>query len=699
MNARRGDNGVPLGDVLDQLRRIVEVVRSRGPEVDADAVRDELGDDLAVRFPDYLSFLADAGCIDWDRRAGRIELGSRSDLAIDARPEWGDDVADRFDDVIADDAGRANRSAAESSDGEDAFGFETEEEVPKDAFEIAESSEIVELEEPAPESEQSAEPVEAAPETEQSEPDEADPAETPTGGEADETASGRESVESEHDPDRTSGPRDEGDAGETAASRERSEDASEDSDDALADTATGDEPADREQSGAEPETSEEETSSDARAESDDDADSEASDADRDDEASREERQSKSRKQDRRNESEEMARTSSSGDRYERIEEIGTGGLGTVYKGRHKPLDRAVAIKEISKIFDVFADLQRDEIIDRFREITRAQAQISHPSVAQIFDLHTDGEHPFSVTEYAPNGSLRRLIEDEEGRTLRVVLKYFIQLLHGLNAAHREDLVHGNIKPENVLLDASGNAKLSDFGLATLVDLEGASDQVYVGVGAVAYMAPEQFQNPNTATKRSDIYALGILFYEMLTGKVPGRRSPMPSSFFPEIPRSLDDIFDQMTMDDEEDRFGSIEEILQAFYNSDEIVELLDRQSGVVFLRDPIKYGDEPLVGEGDAGGEGSSDQHADTIQTDAAPVDEIEEEEDPETAEDSESSDDEGEESEADDEEAAAEETEAVDAAEENSEDEEGPPPEDAEDDEVLDKIDEYGEMFEEEEE
>jgi len=655
MSERRGDNGAPLEDLLDQLRHIAENVQARAPAAEADAVRDDLDVELAVRFPDYLSFLADAGCIDWDRRAGRLEPGNHIDLALDAPPSWSEDVSVHFDDAIAEEPGTAGREGDESSEESAEFGSGSEDDAPQEAFEIAESSEIVDLDEPV----------------------------TGDGG----------SGEDEASPEVISGGR----TGET----------SESSDSSLAKTATGDDPVEQEELGSRAETPNRNDSSSSRVETNHSPDSEGAGGGRGDTTSNQRTQSKRRKQDRRNESEEMARPSSNRDRYERIEEIGTGGLGTVYKARHKPLDRDVAIKEISKIFDVFADLQRDEIVERFREITRAQAQISHPSVAQIFDLHTDGEYPFSVTEFAPNGSLRRLIDDEERRTLRVVLKYFIQLLHGLNAAHREDLVHGNIKPENVLLDASGNAKLSDFGLATLVDLEDASEQVYVGVGAVAYMAPEQFQNPNSATKRSDVYALGILFYEMLTGKVPGRRSPMPSSFFPEIPRSLDDIFDQMTMDTQENRFESIEEILRAFYSADEIVELLDRQSGVVFLRDPIEYGDEPVTGEGSRGGDAdagdSSDEPAETVRTDAAPVDEIDEHEGtPRAANGSESSED-VEESDAgagDEEDAAAsEETETPDDPDTDRDgDEEPPAREEAEDGEVLEKIDEYGEMFEEEE-
>ncbi len=284
------------------------------------------------------------------------------------------------------------------------------------------------------------------------------------------------------------------------------------------------------------------------------------------------------------------------DRYEWLDEIGSGGVGTVYQGRHLPLDRRVAIKEISDIFDVFADLDGADIVERLRGIARTQAAISHPAILQIYDLDTAATYPYVVTEFAPRGNLRRLIEPaDEPADLQVVLKYFVQILHGLDTAHRQGVVHGNLKPENIVLDAAGNAKLGDFGLSTLVDLSGISSQVYVGVGDVSYMAPEQFEDPNAASVETDIYSLGIMLYEMLTGKVPGRRSPMPSSVDDQIPSGLDDIFDRMSMDERGDRYASIRAILVDFYGDDEVIDLLDRQSGVVFLHDPIAHGDSRVV--------------------------------------------------------------------------------------------------------
>lgn len=286
------------------------------------------------------------------------------------------------------------------------------------------------------------------------------------------------------------------------------------------------------------------------------------------------------------------------DAYERFEQLGSGGLGTVYTGRQIRLNRPVAIKEIREIFKVFAGINRNDIIERFQGIVEAQAALVHSNVIQLIDADTSGEYPFLVMQLAPNGNLRRLLEHGERPPLKVSLKYFLQMLHALNAAHDQGIIHGSLKPENVVLDHAGNSLMTDFGISQIVERDsGGGNQVYVGVGSVAYMSPEQFQDPNLATVQSDIYSLGIMFYEMLTGKVPGRRSPMPSSFYPDIPRALDDIFDRMSMDREEDRYDSVEQIIADLYRSEDVMALLDKQSGVLFLRDPITHGESGLAEE------------------------------------------------------------------------------------------------------
>ena len=288
--------------------------------------------------------------------------------------------------------------------------------------------------------------------------------------------------------------------------------------------------------------------------------------------------------------------STTGERqYTYTDEIGSGAFGTVYKGRDENLERTVAIKKIRNVFDVFAQLGREDVVERFQEVVRAQAQISHPAIVQVYDVETNGEFPFAVTEYASNGNLRDRIDTEE-RTLSHALEYFVQILHGVHAAHERDLVHGNLKPENVVFGAAGNAKLSDFGMTTIVELdEEQNEQISVAVGAPEYKAPEQLKTGDAGTARSDIYALGILFYQMLTGEIPSRRSPMPSEKHPDIPQAIDDIFDRMSLDGPEERYASVEEVLADLYRSEKIVRLVDRRSGVVHLADPAEHGRRPDV--------------------------------------------------------------------------------------------------------
>jgi len=296
--------------------------------------------------------------------------------------------------------------------------------------------------------------------------------------------------------------------------------------------------------------------------------------------------------------------------YEREDALGSGGMGTVYRARQVKLDRLIALKEIKEIFDVFAGVQRSDIVERFTQIVQTQSRLLHPNIIQIIDLDTDAQFPFVVMQYAPNGNLRRLINTPQRPPLQIALKYFLQVLHALNTSHDNGVTHGGIKPENIVLDHAGNALVTDFGISGVAELDAnrGANQVYVGVGTVAYMSPEQFRDPNSSSVKSDIYSLGIMFYEMLTGKVPGRRSPMPSSFFPDIPRALDDVFDRMSMDDADERYESIEQILADIYASEEVMAILDKRGGFLFLRDPMTHGATGLTDEDDddLGGEPSA---------------------------------------------------------------------------------------------
>jgi eukaryotic-like serine/threonine-protein kinase len=297
-------------------------------------------------------------------------------------------------------------------------------------------------------------------------------------------------------------------------------------------------------------------------------------------------------------------------RYEKLASIGSGGIGTVYRARQVALNREVALKEIRDLFGFFNEDQRNEIVRRFTEVVRAWGNLAHPNILPIHDVNLYTEYPNLVTELAPNGSARRLINDAEEIPVELVFKYLLQTLHALRAAHAQRVFHRGLKPEQLLIDGYGNVKVSDFGFTRIVERDHAViRQVYVGMGNVAYMAPELYNDPSMSGPQGDIYALGIIFYELLTRKLPGRRSPMPSQMNPSLPRGIDDIFDRMTRDSREERYATVDEILDDIDKLEGMDSLLDRQNQVLVGDSPlsaIKFragAEEPLMGTPIEGGD------------------------------------------------------------------------------------------------
>lgn len=294
-------------------------------------------------------------------------------------------------------------------------------------------------------------------------------------------------------------------------------------------------------------------------------------------------------------------------RYEKLAKIGSGGIGTVYRARQVPLNREVALKEIRDLFSYFSDEQRGEIVRRFTDVVQAGASLAHPNILPMHDVNLDRDYPYVVTELAPNGSARRLITDAEEVPIALVLKYLLQTAHALQAAHAQRVFHRGLKPENLLIDGYGNVKVSDFGFARIVERDSAViRQVYVGIGSVAYMAPELFTDPVGAGPQADIYALGIIFYELLTRRLPGRRSPMPSQINPNLPAQIDDIFDKMTRDSRSERYATVDDILADFEKIKDLQNVLDKQTQVmaaenplaqIKFREPESPSEEPLAGD------------------------------------------------------------------------------------------------------
>jgi serine/threonine protein kinase len=209
-----------------------------------------------------------------------------------------------------------------------------------------------------------------------------------------------------------------------------------------------------------------------------------------------------------------------------LEVAGHGGMGTIYKARQPQLDRTVALKILSP------ELGPDPAFaQRFSHEAQALAKLNHSNIVRVFDFGRAGEFYYFLMEYVDGVTLRTLI-DQKALHAEEAQRIVIEICHALQYAHEEGIVHGDIKPSNILLDKKGRVKIADFGLARLRS-KGARDTSGAGHGTMVmgtpdYMAPEQTQKPGKVDHRADIYAVGVVFYEMLTGELPVGRFEPPS---------------------------------------------------------------------------------------------------------------------------------------------------------------------------
>ncbi len=276
-------------------------------------------------------------------------------------------------------------------------------------------------------------------------------------------------------------------------------------------------------------------------------------------------------------------------RYVKYDPIGSGPLGTVFKGKHNALGMDVCVKELKDIFGYFSFLQRGEVIKRLKKELCAQAQVKHPGIVAILDQNTDVARPYFVMELM-KGSLREKLDAGGGKGVPVPLaiRYFLQLSYALRAAHATGLHHHNVKPENVLFDTWGNVKIADFGLSRVIEVDQTKGmpQVFVGTGGMGYMSPELIARSKDVNPSSDVYGLGILLYEMMTGQIPGRRSPLPSEVNNECPSKLDPIFDKMTQDRKEQRYPDFDSMLEDFYGAFTDSEYLSKGDLILWSEQP-----------------------------------------------------------------------------------------------------------------
>jgi serine/threonine-protein kinase len=256
-------------------------------------------------------------------------------------------------------------------------------------------------------------------------------------------------------------------------------------------------------------------------------------------------------------------------RFRLEEKIGSGGMSTVYRAFDETLERWVAIKLLH------ADMSQDDAqLERFRREARAVARLSHPHVVTVIDAGEDDGRPFIVFEYVEGETLKARIRRLGRLPVAEAIAYAIEIGRALSAAHAERIVHRDVKPQNVLIDPEGRAKVTDFGIARSLELDGLTAAGRV-LGTTDYVAPEQAIGDG-ATQQSDIYSLGVCLWEMLTGDVPFKgenqvavamqhvRDPIPdvSRFRPEVSAVLASIVDRATRKELKNRYATVEEMVR-----------------------------------------------------------------------------------------------------------------------------------------
>ncbi|MBL8798525.1 MAG: serine/threonine protein kinase [Planctomycetia bacterium] len=201
--------------------------------------------------------------------------------------------------------------------------------------------------------------------------------------------------------------------------------------------------------------------------------------------------------------------------YDLVEKIAEGSMGTVYKARHWETKDIVAIKIISKEI-----AKNPVLIKRFEQEFRIASKLEHPNVVRAIEYCGTGATPFLVMEFVDGESLGDKLERVGKVPEEEALTTIIQVAHGLHRAHRQGLIHRDVKPDNILVNREGKAKLTDLGLAKDVDASMDLTRTGRGLGTPNFMAPEQFRNAKNASIRCDVYSLGATLYQMVTGELP-----------------------------------------------------------------------------------------------------------------------------------------------------------------------------------
>lgn len=254
------------------------------------------------------------------------------------------------------------------------------------------------------------------------------------------------------------------------------------------------------------------------------------------------------------------------DRYEILDKIGTGGMSDVYKAKDHILGREVAVKVLKQEF-----AEDVTFVTKFRSEAQSAAGLEHANIVNIYDVGSENGMYYIVMEYVEGITLKTYIEKKGQLNFKEAISIAIQVGRGIEAAHNKGIIHRDIKPQNIIISTEGKVKVTDFGIARAT----TSNTIHADVmGSVHYVSPEQARNGYVDGK-SDIYSLGIVMYEMVTGRVPfdgdttvavalqhlQEEMVAPSAYAPELPISLEKIILKCTMKSPDRRYATIEDLL------------------------------------------------------------------------------------------------------------------------------------------
>lgn len=272
-------------------------------------------------------------------------------------------------------------------------------------------------------------------------------------------------------------------------------------------------------------------------------------------------------------------------RYEILEKIGEGGMAVVYKAKDRLLNRYVAIKILRPEFT-----RDDQFIENFRKESQAAAGLSHPNIVNVYDVGKEGNINFIVMELIDGKPLSQIIEEKGKLDYKEAISITRQVASALSLAHKNQIIHRDVKPHNILITSSDTAKLADFGIARAVSkasIEEGNDKI---MGSVHYFSPEQARGAYV-DERSDIYSLGIVLYEMLTGKVPFDgdnpisialmhiNDPIPP--VKGIPPQLEKVIEKATDKYQTNRYKTADEMIEDLDN----IEFITKVMGGAIIRE------------------------------------------------------------------------------------------------------------------